>query len=76
MKPLSVQDLKLRDTVMIEVSITRYKTNKKDAPGGRKYGWVEWRAALELRSISLIHRDPQPTFTVESSHSGVESVRI
>jgi hypothetical protein len=64
MKPFPVERLKLRDTVMVEVSIGRYKINRKETKegSGRKYGWVEWRANLELRSISLVHRDPDVTF--------------
>jgi hypothetical protein len=75
MKQFPVQELKLRDTVMVEVSIGRYRIKKdmKDTGVGRKYGWMEWRAYLELRSISLIHRDPP---MIEHSYDHGEPVRI
>jgi hypothetical protein len=77
MRPFPVEQLMLRDTLLVEVSAARYKIDRNDTKEsrGRKYGWVDWRATLELRSISLIHRDPLIS-TIESLNGDVEPVRI
>jgi len=53
-----VQDLRLMDTVLLEVSIGRYRINWTALRCRRKpFDWVQWRAYLELHTVVLIHRN-------------------
>jgi hypothetical protein len=51
MMALDVLQIKPKDTVLVEANISRYRI-KAEKP--IKW-WQEWKAFLELKSISLIH---------------------
>lgn len=59
MTRLPTQNLQKKDTIMVEATIGRYrlKTQGDSVRMAKTSGWTEWRAFLDLRCISLIHRD-------------------
>ena len=53
MSPYPVENLVPRDLVVVEAHVTRFKLKQ---PGADKKpaAWIDWRAQLELHSISLL----------------------
>ena len=66
MPPFPIQELRQKDTVLVEMSIGRYRTSPKSAEKEGttdehilvdRWAWNTWQAYLELRSVALIHRN-------------------
>lgn len=55
MMPVDVREINLRDTVLIEARIGRYKL-KPEGSNKMPFGWTSYRSTLELVSIAIIHR--------------------
>lgn len=55
MLPLNITEIKERDTVLVEANIGSFRIKTANTT---KW-WHEWKAFLELKSVSLIHRDTQ-----------------
>jgi hypothetical protein len=59
MPMLPIEQLGERDTVLVEAHIGRFKTKATSLnENERQWGWVTWKAFLELKSISLLHNAP------------------
>jgi hypothetical protein len=85
MTPFPVQELKVKDTVLVEMCIGRYRTSPIKQETGNKtetpediltascWAWVTWQAHFVLKAVSLIHRDLSTSADTEAEQ---EELRI
>jgi hypothetical protein len=65
MNPYPTEDLAIRDLVVVEVNLTRFKL-KQPGSDKKNSNWVDWRAQFELRAVSLLGKSTPGSENEES----------